>query len=211
MRTILIEGASTAHGWFDDKLHGWANRLALGVMDYSQRDPTNAIIVDNRAVPGMALSGILKRFETDLAQAQLNSSGVTPVLSTGLNEARTFPGRTQSLVPADRFRVQLNQYFIVARAVSSPAILVGPQWVDEDLTQPVDKLGFSVTNDRLAEYGEIMRQVSDAKGATYVDIHNHFKENGGTELLSEDGCHPNALGHAAIYSQVLGAMKTIMN
>ncbi len=208
MRTILIEGASTAHGWFDEEHGGWTNRLGLSMMGRNQECPTDAIVINNCAMPGAALSAVLKGFEADLVRAQRSMGPILPILSVGLNEARTFPGREPSVVPADRFKAQLGQYLIDARATNYPAILVGPQWVDETKTQPVAKLGFSVTNNRLEEYGAIMQEVALKEDATYVDIFTHFRDNGGVELLSTDGCHPNALGHAAIHRQVLTAIES---
>jgi lysophospholipase L1-like esterase len=131
-----------------------------------------------------------------------------PILSAGLNEARSSAKGRSPVVPEDRFRAQLSQYFIVARATDSPAILVGPQWVDECKTQPVANLGFCVTNEHLEIYGDIMRQVAHKEGAIYVDLYGDFKDNGGIELLADDGCHPNALGHAAIHRQILASVQS---
>ncbi len=208
MHTILVEGASTAHGWFDEELNGWTNRLELEMLEHNQTNPAEAIIVDNRALPGIALNGILKNFEADVMWALRVSDRVLPVLSAGLNEAKTSPTGSRSCVSLDRFSAQLGQFFIHARSTGSPAILVGPQWVDEDRTQPVANFGFSVTNSSLEAYSEVMRSIADDEGAVFVDTFAYFRDNGGSELLSRDGCHPNALGHAAMHRQVSEAIRS---
>ena len=60
MRTVLIQGSSTAAGWHDFERGGWVNRLSTDVLEFNAIHTTEAINFQNDAIPGNTILPILR-------------------------------------------------------------------------------------------------------------------------------------------------------
>jgi lysophospholipase L1-like esterase len=101
----------------------------------------------------------------------------------------------------------------VLRQGRPTAILVSGYWnVYEDGTV-ADRdygRGEQAASDRLTDaVNQVIRTQAVAEGMTYVDLAEPFKGPSGTgdpsDLLADDGDHPNAAGHRRIASALLAA------
>lgn len=205
MNIVYVEGGSTAFGALDREMGGWPSRLHVTAL----REATSwedATMVINRSMPGRTLPGILREAEANMAY-YYKFSPVAAVLQTGMNEVKIFPGSHTPIITAKRFGEQVSRFCAIAREQDCAPVLVGPQPIDTSRNNTFFG-GTIIKDELLVEYGDIMRGVAERTGAPYVDTRAIFEGSGRPvqELLSEDGCHPNNLGHAALATAVYNAL-----
>jgi len=207
---VVIEGSSTAYGYYDAQLHGWANRLRTDVLAYNGANDSTPIVIDNRAIPGMTISAINRELTTHLAAQAQRSHQLSSVLSVGINESKVMPGCTRPVVPLTVFRLGVQHFVRRSEQHKARAVLVGPQPPAEDQFTSVTT-GSIIEADLTEEYSEVMRQVAEETGSPFVDVYDLFGDTP-EQYLSDDKIHPNALGHTMLHGaiarelQVIGAM-----
>lgn len=200
MKTIYVDGGSTAYGMFDAERGGWAARLHLQTMMDNASHMTNPTVVTNRAMPGRTLGAVLRGFSNDTVP-YLRQGGVTAVVQVGLNEAKIFPGSDRPIVDIEKFGSQLMQLSGTTYDKGIRTILVGPQPIDETLARS-NPTGSIMEDDLIEAYGEVMRQTAEAEGMAYVDTRTLFADHSLGEVLAPDGYHPNALGHTMLFQAI---------
>ncbi|HSX34481.1 MAG TPA: SGNH/GDSL hydrolase family protein [Candidatus Saccharimonadales bacterium] len=205
MKTIYIEGDSTTFGMQDLEMGGWPNRLHVTMLnkDVEFADMT---MVQNRALPGRTLPGVLREADANMKYYR-RFSDVTAVLQTGMNEVKIFSGSTTPLILAKRFGELATKFCTTAQDNACATVLVGPPPIDTSRNNPTFS-GAAIKDELLAEYGDILRGVAREQNVPYVDTRAIFAETGRPtlELLSADGYHPNAVGHAALAAAVEAAL-----
>lgn len=204
MKTILVEGGSTAYGFYDAEQAGWANRLQVRLAGQEQTRSSNPTIVVNRALPGRSLPAVTRGFGEMVANFQ-RMGDVAAVVSCGLNEAKIFPGKPDSIVSADHFYAHLGKLVTIAEDHDLPLVLVGPQPVNEAKTTPTTH-GARIYNATLEAHSQLMREVCAEGDAVFVDTYKLLGDYPLAEVLDQDGYHPNALGHVVLEQAVSGAL-----
>lgn len=205
MRTILVQGASTAVGWYDMESSGWVTKLSNEMLPLNQVNPKEAILVQNDAVPGNTLPAILRDMNRVDKFQRLGK--VTTILAIGLNESKIMNGQTRPLVSLGRFQEALSMYgeYVSNRGVSTvylgTELLVGQTVVTDN--------GNVFEDDLTEEYDDLLRKHAESMDMPYLDTKNLLKQAGGGEAVCGDGFHPNHIGHAAIYSAVRDAVKNL--
>jgi lysophospholipase L1-like esterase len=205
MNIVYIEGDSTTFGVLDLEMGGWPNRLHVAML----REATNledATMVTSRAMLGRTLPAILREADTNMRYySQFGSVAAT--LQVGMNESKIFPGSTAPIVPIRLFGEQLVRFCTIARQRNCTPIVVGPPPVNISPDSPTLN-DVIIKDELLIEYGDTMRSVANDAGIPYVDTRAVFASSGRPlqELLSPDGYHPNALGHAALAQAVYEAL-----
>ena len=206
MSTILVDGASTAYGYYDAQYHGWANRLRLSVLPGIQLAPHSPIVVDNVAFPGKTITSLLRDASANLDSHTGRSTTLTSVLSVGINESKIMPGEQRPALGLNRFGWAVKRYVEYCDGYGAGVVLVGPQpAADETLVSSFT--GATIERDLTEEYAEIMRSVADETGAAFVDAYALFGEEP-EAYLSSDRVHPNALGHAVLYDAIQKELRT---
>jgi hypothetical protein len=126
MKTIVVEGASTAFGNFDMEYGGWAARLHLDALRYNQHAPQHPPIrIDNRAVPGSTVPGIAKQYEVNLARYRPLGK-VASIVEIGLNESKIMPGMSKPIIRLELFSKHVGTLCALASEAEVPLIFCRP-------------------------------------------------------------------------------------
>lgn len=203
MKTIYIEGGSTAYGMFDLQQGGWANRLQVATMREIE-DITDPTVVVNHALPGRTLPAIMRDVASRAADYR-RYGPVAAVLQVGFNEAKVYPPNTMPIITTRRFGDQLLRFCSEICSGEVSPILVGPQPTAGVIDNTLGT-GSLIRNDLIAEYAEVMRTTAAETGTPYVDTQAIFADSL-EELLADDGYHPNELGHLVICDAVRGSLR----
>lgn len=203
MNTLLIEGASSAYGYFDFEAGGWAGRLKNRKMQEGMGDILESTLVVNNALPGQSLAGVNRELQARIQNYQ-RLGPVAVAAQVGLNEAKIYPPSTKSVVSPSFFGGQVVRFCEVVLSEQATPILVGPGPIDESHDLPTIS-GAVLRNDAISTYANVMRETAARYGALYVDVRQAYADSGYsiTELVArEDGSHPSPLGHAVIADAV---------
>jgi lysophospholipase L1-like esterase len=202
MKTIHVDGGSSAVGYFDFEQGGWAARLRLDAMRDTSHDITSPTHLDNRALPGRTLLAIKRTVEADTAAAR-RGGRVVLVVQAGLNEAKIFPGEQRPIVSLELFSKNVELLGGIAARSEMGLVLVGPQPIDDERTNPSPS-GCILEDDLVAEYGEVLRAGAQELGVPYVDTRAVVEQSGlyADRLLAADGYHFNEQGHALLHGVV---------
>jgi lysophospholipase L1-like esterase len=203
MNTLLIEGASSAYGYFDFEAGGWAGRIKTRKMQEGMDSILESTLVINNALPGQSLAGVNRELQTRI-QNYKRLGPVAVAAQVGLNEAKIYPPNTGPVVSASFFGGQVMRFCEIVQSEGSVPILVGPGPVDESHDLPTIS-GAILRNDAISAYADVMRETAERQGAIYVDTRQAYAGSGYsiTELVArEDGSHPSPLGHAVIADAV---------
>lgn len=205
MRTILVQGASTAAGWYDMEKAGWPNRVASEVLPLNENNPQEAILVQNESIPGTTLPAILRDISRIDRYQRLGR--VTSVLAIGLNESKIRKDRSRPDVSLERFETDLETYsdYMQSRGVNT--VYLGTELLLKETI--VTEMGNTFESDLTLEYDELLRQQAAKNDMPYISVNGLLGEIGLHRSVSHDGYHPNALGHAAISVAVLDAIKNL--
>jgi lysophospholipase L1-like esterase len=207
MNTLLIEGASSAYGYFDFEAGGWAGRLKTRKMQEGMDNILESTFVVNNALPGQSMASVNREL-----QARIKNYGrlgrVAVIAQVGLNEAKIYPPNTRPVVSTSFFAGQVARFCEIVLDEQAVPILVGPGPVDETHELPTIS-GAVLKNDAISDYAEIMRRTAERRGVAYVDTYHAYMDSGYQldELVArEDGSHPSPLGHAVIADAVYGVL-----
>lgn len=205
MRTILIQGASTAAGWYDMEHAGWASRISGEMLRLNQNNPREAILVQNDAVPGNTLPAVLRDISRVDRFQRLGR--VTGVLAIGLNESKIMNGSTRPLVSLSRFQESLEMYSEYMQSHNVDVVYVGTELLIRD--KIVTENGNIFEDDLTAEYDEVLRQHAEYQKMPFVDTRSILRESDPLLSVCEDGYHPNALGHTALAHMIGDSLKNM--
>jgi lysophospholipase L1-like esterase len=207
MKTILIEGDSTAYGYFAGERGAWPDQLKQMKIAQGIGDILESTMVVSLAYPGLSQSYI-NRGVLQHAQQYSDLGPMVIASQVGLNEAKIFPPQTRPLVSPGMFAAQLSRFCDIAHGVGAVPMLVGQAPVDESRHLPTIS-GAVLKDGVIAEYSEVMREVAAQQDGIFVDVRASFANSGHDlrELVSEvDGSHPNGWGHLVIAQAVDAAL-----
>lgn len=205
MRTFLVQGASTAAGWYDMEHAGWVSRFSEEVLPVNRNNPQEATLVQNDAIPGNTLPAVMR----DLSRVDRfqRLGKVTAILSIGLNESKIMKGTTRPLVSLERFQESLNMYSEYMNSRNVNVIYIGTELLLQQTI--VTENGNLFEDDLTAEYDHILREHAQKQEMPFIDTRAILIEKGPHKAVCDDGYHPNALGHAAISSVVRDTVKNL--
>lgn len=207
MNTLLIEGASSAYGYFDFEAGGWAGRLKSRKMQEGMDNILESTFVINNAFPGQSLAGVNRELQGRM-QNYKRLGPVAVAAQVGLNEAKIYPPSTKPVVSTSFFAGHVIRFCETVLAEQAVPILVSPGPVDESRDLPTIS-GAVLKNDAISAYADVMRDTAARYGVIYVDTRQAYADSGYPlhELVApQDGSHPSALGHAVIADAVNGVL-----
>lgn len=211
---ILIFGDSTAQGYYDLELGGWANRLFIENMRHKARRTDNPVSIFNASVSGDTTRRIIDRLKTEALARKWEDQPTTLVFAAGVNDAMLDNG--QPLSSPEQYRAELEELYAIARPLAQHIVFVGLEAVNEAESDPwLFNSGthtLSWTNERIGQFDAMLQDFATEKNAHFVPIFKLFQE---TQIqgktLHEDGLHPNAAGHQIIFEQVQIVLKGVQH
>ncbi|MBI2600586.1 hypothetical protein HYW42_01420 [Candidatus Daviesbacteria bacterium] len=203
---IFVFGASTTYGCWDPE-GGWVARLRRFLDEKSVEqlkqnpEPNPMYLVYNQGIPADDLSGILKRFDSEVSERIDPGEENIILIHTGTNDS-LYNNQTKSLkFSPDQYKQELIEVAGLTRRYSAKIVLVGTMPVDQRV-DPIPWLpNHSYKNEYVAKFNEIMEEVSQEEKIHFIEIYNHFS-GGEYQHLLVDGVHPNSRGHQQVFEIV---------
>jgi lysophospholipase L1-like esterase len=194
---IFIQGDSTTQGYCDLEYGGWADRLKRDLIPHPKHDAINF------ALSGQTLAQLVRRFPGQVAGfGRTRSLGV---FMLGGADSYTMRGSAEPLNPIHTFADNLKALGDICIQYRITPVFTGYHRVDESRTNPFPN-GDTVSNERLAQYEELVLDFARHIGAPVVDL-SMFPDYPLHEVLADDGSHPNTVGHALIHAQVADVVQ----
>jgi len=188
MERICVFGDSTALGSLDYELGGWVNRLWLFI---AKQDDYKEIY--NLSISGGTSETILERFENEAKVRRAEAL----IFQTGTNDSAFLNQIGNCWVTPEKFENNIKEIIQRAKKITTNIIFIGGEKCDETKTNPVEWDNIYWTVDAIKKYNEIMKEICLKGNVLFLDVFDLLDIN---DL--EDGLHPNASGHAKIFSRV---------
>lgn len=211
MTKIFIFGDSLPYGKWDVEKGGWANCLRVR-LDEKVLSGKGYYETFNFGVPGDNSGGLLARFESDLLPRWKEGEDTIIIFQIGVNDTQFISEK--GLVRTDKadFEENISRLLGLAQKYTQKVFVLGLTPVDEKKAKTI--LWYRddyYKNETIAEYNEILKAVSEKKGAKFVDLFEKFKDEPRYFENLEDGLHPNAKGHAWIFRIVRESLESYVS
>jgi lysophospholipase L1-like esterase len=180
------------------------------------------VVVDDRAVGGLDTYGLLAQLRTPDTEDAVRRSDVI-LVEIGANDfgdhhddvvSGTCQSGNSDCVSDELSSLRANLDAVIARIRTlrqgrPTTVLTSGYWnvfQDGDVARnAVGETGLQASLELTRRANAVIRSVSERDGVRYVDLYAPFEESGRdvTSLMSDDGDHPNAAGHALIARTLL--------
>lgn len=126
------------------------------------------------------------------------------VIAIGTNDSRMKDGVIETL--PDQFRNNLTTIIEKARRYTQDILLVDLPPMADDVVQFGEK---QYTNERIAEYAQIVKGVAREEGLAFADLGEKFAKTD-ANLFYEDSLHPSDAGHEIIMEIVSNWLERLV-
>ena len=199
--TILCFGDSITYGNWDPK-GGWIGRLreyldSKSLENYSGDDlySTYYTLTYNLGIPGETSSGLLERFETELAMRYNPDELNIILIAIGINDSRYYNSSGQHETDIDEFRQNIWDLEEIAKKYSNDVAFIGLTPVDENRTNPLSwEPDASYKNEYIEKYDLVIKEFCESRKIPFIDVFSQMNELD-VPKLTEDGIHPNQEGY----------------
>lgn len=199
MKTIIFIGDSITEGAADHERGGWTRRVEA-------RLPQGWRAV-HAGIGGNVITDILARMDRDV----LAHKPSIVVLAIGINDSRQYTfDNWRNGVPLPEFKAGLAEVANRVGELSGPKLIVGLNPVDETRTNSFEA-GMIYASAAQREYDAALQAFATEHGYTYIAIEPAFAANGGAELLTTDGLHPDPAGHELIAQAVWAHLERMLS
>lgn len=199
--TILCFGDSITYGNWDPK-GGWVGQLrdfldSKSLENYSGEDlySTYYTLTYNLGIPGETSSGLLERFETELAMRYNPDELNIILIAIGINDSRYYNSLAQYETDIDQFRQNIWDLEEIAKKYTNDVAFIGLTPVDEIRTNPLAwEADATYKNEYIKQYDTVIKEFCESRKIPFIDIFSQMKDMDMMKL-SEDGIHPNQEGY----------------
>ena len=196
---IFAFGDSITYGRSDLDSGGWVNRVWRHLHSDAAKHPDWRVHVYNLGIRGDTSRGVAARLRREAEPRQPGDVENIFILACGTNDAAFVPATNTHVVPLDEFADNLESAIRHAMALPRAHILLFT-------IAPVVDDGASRSNRHVERYNEKIAELAAKHRARLVDVYTDFTSGDPRALISDDGLHPNADGHARIATLVLAAI-----
>ncbi len=202
-KVFLIFGTSTTYGAWDSQ-GGWAARFRYFIdqrvidSNYKRSD-----FVYNLGVSGDKTQDVLVRFESE-TKARLGHNRkkeIVIIFHVVVNDTIYNESLGKVEVSPQEFESNLKLLLNKAKKYSEQIIVVGSMPVDKRVDPMPWAPGRSYKNEYVAQYNEILENVSKTENVHFIEIYKKFIDSDYSNLLA-DGVHMNDEGHKKLYETV---------
>lgn len=198
MHGILIFGDSITAGVGDKEHKGWAGRFTKW---FEGQDKYN--FVYNLGIPGETTSKLLKRFETECSVRTkhiYDDDRFIVIFNIGINDAKIIGSGKQPQISLSQFKNNLLSLINLAKKYTKEVVFIGLTSVDESKDGLLGDQHFF--NENIRKYNIVIKEACKAERISFIDLFENWSANSSKDFLSEDGLHPNELGHKNIFELV---------
>jgi lysophospholipase L1-like esterase len=199
MYNILIFGDSISAGRMVDKIKSWPSLLTQ-FLDTKDKYFT---LVHNLSIPGDTTSEVIKRLPVE---AEARCKKIYPedhasiIFSVGINDTKCINHKNNPVTRPRDFRKNIGLLIKSAKEYTDHVIFIGLTLVNEQKTAPMDNVYF--LNDKIKTYNEIIKEECLKRHIIFLDIIEDWLISNYLNLLSDDGIHPNEIGHRKIFKKI---------
>ena len=196
---ILAYGDSITHG--SHVSMGWADQLRSHLFDaFYENDPDGYPRMYNLGIPGETTMGLVQRFESETkARVRAKYGSMIFLISYGTNDAATLEASSEHVISIEHYESNLREVLEKARSLTNRVALLASPPVIEGKPNPNSK---NRLNGDIEEYNNLLVRLADEYGTELLDLYGEFNKQGSVKLFTEDGVHPNDLGHTVIFDIV---------
>ncbi len=197
---ILCFGDSITYGESDPVHGGWADRIKRDFQLQFENATRQKIVLYNLGVGGETSDGLVKRFKAELTARRIKGQPAFVLFSYGANDIVIH--KKTNIVPLKYFLANIASCIDICVDNDISYALLGLLPIDEKIDGVLnqhDKLRFKKD---IALYDTALGRLAIEKGCPFVNLLGLFDKELGQQLLTDDGLHPNTLGHELIYKQV---------
>lgn len=205
MANIICFGDSITRGENDVECGGWVDRLKQYCIQEFIEAQENETCVFNMGIGGETTEGLIKRFQKELdARLSVDEPNIL-TLAYGANDIALING--ENTVKEDRFYTNLSSCLNYALERDVKVFLINILPFIQTTKGDAGFYGKVRKLDDAERYNKRIKAISDENSQVeHVDLFSLFSETQYQDLLTYDGIHPNAKGHALIYEK----MKSIL-
>lgn len=201
MPVILAFGDSITYGSWDEDAGGWTSLLRLWLDAQGDLARRNLFFY-SLGVAGDTTAGLRRRFTVEAAARQRAGEALDIILAFGANDATFVPSLGRCKVAGDEFEANLGEVLQQAGALGSRILLLNITAVVDEVAGAPPGRDRSRLNQYVQAYNQRIAALGERYGVPVIDVYGKYRESDHRALLSDDGFHPNAAGHAAIYELV---------
>lgn len=199
MYNILIFGDSIAGGRKIEKVKSWPLLLTQDI-DKKDKDFT---LVHNLSIPGQSTKELLKRFPIEAASRckKISPDDLSSIIfAIGINDAKCTGSGENFVTSQENFKRNLQILIENAQKYTNHIIFIGLTPVDERKTAPIDNVYF--LNENIRNYEKIIEEKCKENNIVFLSIIEGWLAFNYLDLLSNDGIHPNEVGHQKIFEKI---------
>ncbi|GIW65571.1 MAG: peptidase [Candidatus Parcubacteria bacterium] len=199
MYNILIFGDSIAAGRKVEKIKSWPS-LLIQQFDKKDKDFT---LTHNLSISGESTNEVIKRLPIE---AEARCRKIYPddhssiIFAVGINDTKCVESIDNPITNAEGFKNNIRLLIKNASKYTNHIIFVGLTPVDERKTTPLDNVYF--LNEKIVTYEKIIGDECKKKNIAFLSIAEEWLRSDYLGLLSEDGIHPNEIGHRKIFEKI---------
>jgi len=199
MNGILIFGDSITAGRGVAKERSWVSRLTRSFDEKNKYD----YAVYNLGVPGESSFDLLGRLEVE-CQARIKKRAEDDsykiIFAIGINDSKSLGPTENFNTPPEIFTQNINDLIKIASKYSGCLIFVGLTLVDEKKVAQIEEIAF--LNRYIKKYNNIIKDICEKRNIVFVDIFQDWLDKDYKKFLSDDGIHPNEIGHQKIFEKI---------
>jgi len=180
---IGIWGDSIVYGKCDSEGLGWVGRWRASLFKQDE------IEIYNFGVCRDSSEDVLKRFPTEVGS-------ISPdiiVISVGLNDAKIPVGQTETHVPLDRFKKNIQALLTSSQKYAQKIYLLGLTKADDGF---IRHTGTRFLNEIIEKYNLALLESAQDCGVVFIPMFEHLDTS--TDL--SDGLHPNKTGYEKMFN-----------
>ena len=195
MHGILIFGDSITFGRGDQKKGGWSGRLK----EYFEKQAYHNTIYP-LGIGGNTSEDILNRIDAEAnVRIKKKKKRYILIISVGINDSKLTKEGKPLAIDEKQFRKNILQLITKAKKYTKDIIFTGIAPIDEKAVQKV--FDFVLTNKRVTQYNNIIRDVCEGKEIPFLDMHKKLLTTNYKKHLP-DGLHPNSKGYDIMYKLI---------
>ncbi len=184
---IGIWGDSIVYGVGDEEALGWAGRLRKSI------DEDNYFGVYSRGVNGDTTEDLLKRLDTEMSSVEPNIL----LLAIGINDSKFINNSTETRIPFEDFKENINTILIKSKAQSQKVVFIGLTKIKEDIANGRGSTS-TFTNGSSKKYDIYLQEFTAKENVPYINMWDVLD----IESDLSDGLHPNSKGYQKMFEHI---------
>lgn len=202
---IIAIGDSITKGAFDVEGGGWVERLRKFFHQTAQKTGNHEFAHSfyNLGIAGDTSSSLLTRFKSEANLRTQKKSNLILLFAIGINDSQLQTSTQNLFTPLSDFKSNLQELINQAKTFTPQIAFVGLTPCDDSKLNPFPwRPEASIQLKFVRQFDQAIQSVCAENQIPFIDIMSDWEKQDWHKFLSDDGLHPNDLGHQKISDQV---------